>query len=298
LAEADFDNQGTAKVKCYQIPQTNFYLMDTPGFDDTFLSDAEILKEISDALMDAFHDEAEIQGALYVHPVVEARMRGSGRKNLIMFKKVLGAKGMKNCRLVTTKWTLVDEAVGAAREKELCESNEFWAPLLKAGATTVRFHDSTESAMDVIRPLALGHSFEPQLVGEMRDGKRLDETEAGQQVNDDINKAHKANAAQIKELEKDMREALAKKDLEHAALLKEETKELLAKVKKLEEGKKIISQSPMPVEKRSGAAKFGRWIARTAAITAAGALTVYSGGLLAAHGAMLYLATEQALQDA
>ena len=53
--------------------------MDTPGFDDTHISDTDILKEIATALVDAFNDKAEIQGALYVHPVIEARMRGSGR---------------------------------------------------------------------------------------------------------------------------------------------------------------------------------------------------------------------------
>jgi hypothetical protein len=97
--------------------------MDTPGFDDTNVSDATILSNITDSLVAAFNDKHEIQGALYIHSVTEARMRGSGRKNLIMFKNVLGMKGMSNCRLVTTKWSLQDES-----EQELCEKNEFWKP--------------------------------------------------------------------------------------------------------------------------------------------------------------------------
>ena len=118
---------GTAEVKMYQIPDTNVYLMDTPGFDDTYLSDREILNNIATALADAFNDEAEIQGALYVHQVTEARMRGSGRKNLIMFLNVLGEKGMNHCRLVTTKWSKQDVDESEDRERELCEKKEMWA---------------------------------------------------------------------------------------------------------------------------------------------------------------------------
>ena len=94
---------GTAEAKFYQIPDTDIYLMDTPGFDDTYLSDAEILKNIATALVDAFNNQAEIQGALYIHLVTEAKMRRSSRKYLIIFHNVLGMKGMRNCRLMTTK---------------------------------------------------------------------------------------------------------------------------------------------------------------------------------------------------
>ncbi|EHL01445.1 P-loop containing nucleoside triphosphate hydrolase [Glarea lozoyensis ATCC 20868] len=170
----------TSKVKCYQIPQTNIYFMDTPGFDDTYTSDAKILEEIATALLDAFNDKAEIQGALYVHPVIEAKMRGSGRKNLIMFRKVLGMEGMKNVRLVTTKWSQVDYHTGVDRETELSEKEEFWQPLLAAGASTVRFGDTMESAIEIIKPLIHGPAFEPQLVEEVvRDGKELRQTQAG-----------------------------------------------------------------------------------------------------------------------
>jgi hypothetical protein len=101
------------------------YLMDTPGFDDTHVSDADILKNIATSLVDAFNDRAKIQGTLYVHPVTEVRMKGSGRKNLIMFKRILGMRGMTNCRLMTTKWSLQPENVSKAREQELCEKDEF-----------------------------------------------------------------------------------------------------------------------------------------------------------------------------
>lgn len=276
--------------------------MDTPGFDDTNVSDSQILMEIATALVDFFSDEAEIQGALYVHPVVEARMRGSGIKNLRMFRKVLGMEGMKNCRLVTTKWQLVDRDVGDAREKELCSSDQFWGPLIRAGATTVRFDDSTESAMDILRPLLFGASFEPQLVGEvLRDGKIIMQTEAGQVVIDDVEEAEKMHAEEIKQLEKERKDAEAQKDFEYAAQLEEERKKHQAEVKRLEKDKEILSQPvPQPVPKSSPGGPpsgIGRWLARASAITVGGAATYLSGGLLAPFAALLYGATEQALHD-
>ena len=107
-------------------------------------------------------------------------MRGSGRKNLIMFRKVLGMKGMANCRLVTTKWSLQDDKVSKAREQELCEKEEFWRPLLAAGARDVRFGDSKQSAIEIIKPLIQGPAFEPLLVEDVvRDKKPLRQTQAG-----------------------------------------------------------------------------------------------------------------------
>lgn len=141
--------------------------MDTPGFDDPTISDANILKIIATSLVDAFNDQVDIQGALYVHPVTEVRMRGSGKKNLIMFKKLLGMKGMSHCRLVTSKWSLQPYSVSEAREQELCEGEEFWKPLLAAGAKTVRFGDSMTSAIEIIKPLIQGPAFEPLLIEEV-----------------------------------------------------------------------------------------------------------------------------------
>ena len=100
---------GAAKVQFYQISETDVHLMKTPGFDDTNNSDREILETMAKARVDAFKDEAEIQGALNVRPVTKARMKGSGMKNLRMFKKVLGTRRMARCQLVITKWSLQEE---------------------------------------------------------------------------------------------------------------------------------------------------------------------------------------------
>jgi hypothetical protein len=266
--------------------------MDTPGFDDTNISDANTLKSIAKSLVDAFHDRAEIQGALYVHPVTEARMRGSGRKNLIMFKKVLGMNGMANCRLVTTKWSLQPESVSIAREQELCEKEDFWQPLLAAGAQTVRFRDTMQSAINIIRPLIQGPAFEPLLVEEVvRDNKTLTQTQAGQVVNDDIGEANKAHRAEIAELRAEEEKAKAERDLEFAELLRTEREEHEAKLGQLEVDKELLAQ--LVSSRKSG--EFVRWIARASAIFVGALGTVLAGPILAPAALLLYGATEAAI---
>ena len=273
---------GTAKVEFYQIPETDVYLMDTPGFDDTKLSDAQVLETIAEALVDAFNDEADIQGALYVHPVTEAKMRGSGRKNLIMFNEVLGTEEMSHCRLVTTKWSLQAEDVSKDRERELCEKEEFWKPLIDAGAKTVRFNDSQQSALEIIAPLVQGDAFEPLLVDEMvRKNKTLSQTRAGEMVNDDIEEATKAHKAEIADLLAKEAEFREKNKVEFANLLQAEREKLQGDIDQLKEDKKILSTSMATRE--SG--NFGRWVAEQAIETAT---TVLKGGVMITAMVLLY----------
>src|ERR1700761_2319848 len=183
--------------------------MDTPGFDDLSISDADILKTITTSLVDAFRDNADIHGALYIHSLTETRMRGSGRKNLIMFRRMLGTKGMAKCRLVTTKWSLQSDSVSIDREQELCEKDEFWKPLLDAGAQTMRFNDSVESAISIIKPLIDSPAFKPLIVKEIVDqNKPLLQTKAGQVVNDDLEEARNNHKAEIAELEEEKKRAI------------------------------------------------------------------------------------------
>jgi hypothetical protein len=283
------NSKGTAEVKMYQIPDTDVYLMDTPGFDDTYISDADILKNIATALVDAFNDQVEIQGALYVHPVTEVKMRGSGRKNLLMFQSVLGMKGMNHCRLVTTKWSKQEMRVSEDRERELCQKKEFWQPLLAAGAQTVRFDDSMESAIDIIKPLVYGRPFKPLLIKEIvNDRKTIDQTKAGREVNDDIEKARKIHLAEIA----DLNARAAQADRQYRTMMEEERREHQEKLEQLERDKETLRTATPP--RSSG--RFGRWIARGCAWIGGGAMTLASGGILAPAAALLIAGTEVGAQ--
>jgi hypothetical protein len=199
---------------------------------------------------------------------------------------------MSHCRLVTSKWSLQLQGVSKAREQELCEGEEFWKPLLAAGAQTVRFSDSMQSAIEIIKPLVEGPAFKPLLIKEVIEQKKpLPQTQAGQVVNDDVEEAHKAFRAEVADLKADEAEARIKKDTEYEKQLRDAREELEAKIVRLEEDKRLLAE-PMP--KSSG--RFGRWIARAGALIVGGFMTAASGGALFPAAALLYGATETGAQ--
>lgn len=67
---------------------TNVYLVDTPGFDDTNLSNTDVLREIATWLTGSCNNEVKLNGILYLHRITDPRMGGSAKKNLFMFKKL------------------------------------------------------------------------------------------------------------------------------------------------------------------------------------------------------------------
>ena len=160
------------------------HMVDTPGFDDPFATDAEILQGIAKFLRQVYHERATLSGILYLHQITDARMKGSALKNLDMFQKLMGTTAITNCILVTTKWGLVDPAIGQTREKELKRDPRFWANMIAHKARVEIFDGSTQSAIRIIQSI----SGLPGITTLLTEGlcwynKQLGDTRAGQVVN-------------------------------------------------------------------------------------------------------------------
>jgi hypothetical protein len=98
------------------------YLIDTPGFDDTHRSDAKVLREIAAWLTHSYshkNDKILLNGIIYLHRISDSRMKGSAKKNLLMFEKLCGEDALKKVILVTTMWDKVPLDEAEAREKQL-----------------------------------------------------------------------------------------------------------------------------------------------------------------------------------
>jgi len=280
-------------VQHYQIPGTNVHLLDTPGFDDPNLSDTDILTMISTCLEDYFNDEAEIRGALYIHPITEARMKRSGMTNLRMFKDIIGMDKMANVRLVTTKWSLQPRDKLEAHEKDLATEQKFWKPLLGHGASIVRFADSWQSAMEILRPLVTGQPFIPLLLKErVFDGLSIPQTQAGQVVNDNVAEAIKAGEKQVKELDDEWRQAMRDKQDDWAAELLKEKQEHQAELEKAMEERRRLQE----LNSQRSRGRFGRWAARVGAVVVGGIATVATFGAAAPAAVALYGAVEAGAQ--
>ena len=295
---------GTKKVETYQIPGTDIYLLDTPGFDDPVMSDTEILQNITSFLEDCRADDVQIMGALYIHPITETKMKRSGLTNLLMFRKIVGKDNMHNIRLVTTKWTHEPRDRHESNEHQLATSEEYWKPLLDAGAEMVRFEDSWASAMEILRPLVQGEDFTPRLLEEVDQGLSVPDTGAGQVISDKVDEALRARSKEIAEFLAAQQQAEREKDAAYASLLSQERQAREADRERLVEEQRKLAElraaadvaKPEVKKTHDGWARFGRWTARTSAVVVGGLMTHMSFGTLAPAAFALYTAVETGVQ--
>lgn len=311
---ADNVASGTGRCDIHQVPGTNVWLMDTPGFDDTFRNDGEILEEINNCLSEAFHKDAKITGVLYVHAITEPRMRGSAMKNLRMFREVVGPENMRHCHLVTTKWSKQPSSVSEDRETELLTKKEFWKPLINRGARVVRFHDSVQSAHDIIGPLTQCPQFLFKLTVEYNlERKKLTDTTSGRMANEELEKAKAAFKKELDDLREDQRIALESKDKEMVDMIEAEKSKLQAEIENMRRGQDLLQKkaddnilameaklrSHQEFQAKDSRAKKNRvlrWGTRIIVGTVAVGATVATAGLAAPAAVMLYGGVEGSLQ--
>ncbi|KAF5671393.1 hypothetical protein FDENT_10932 [Fusarium denticulatum] len=184
---------------------TNVYLVDTPGFDDTNLSDSDVLREIATWLTGSYNNKVNLTGILYFHRITDIRMGGSARKNLFMFKKLCGPKALKNVLLVTTMWELVDKEIGAQRQAELETTEDFWGYMLSKGSRIEKHMNTSEPNYPVVL------AIQDEMVNK---NKHLDETEAGKGLEGVLAQERERFKQDLDQARQEMQEAIAARDIE------------------------------------------------------------------------------------
>ena len=230
--------------RCNLVSDRRLFLIDTPGFDDTYKSDTDILREVANWLSEAYENKIQLTGIIYLHRIADVRLGGSAMKNLRMFKKLCGENSLASVVLATTRWSDVDEEVGLKRESELTTNLQFWASMIAKGSTVFRHDRELESAMEIVsylvekrRPIIL------DIAKEMVDsGRPLDETSAGKEVTAEMAEQKARFEEQLKDIKADMDEALAKRDKEWHDDLEAEKRETVKKLQK-EEGERLKLQA-------------------------------------------------------
>ncbi|KIM73936.1 hypothetical protein PILCRDRAFT_716465 [Piloderma croceum F 1598] len=162
-------------------------LVDTPGFDDTYKSDTEILSLIADWLVKTYKGNVNLATIIYLHRISDNRMTGSVLKNLEMFATLCGHEAMPNVVIATTMWSEVKKENGERREGEL--KRDFWKGMMADGCRTERFEDTYESAWRIIGNLGKKDRAPVLLSHEIVDTHlRLNETQAGIALNKELEK--------------------------------------------------------------------------------------------------------------
>ncbi|KAF9035564.1 hypothetical protein BJ165DRAFT_1562331 [Panaeolus papilionaceus] len=94
------------------------YLIDTPGFSDSKISEVEIMNMVRKWLRD--HDLRYVRGILFLTPITGTRLHGSQWRTIEMLRQYLEPRNdIKSVTFVTTMW----DKVHSKRTKERAESN-------------------------------------------------------------------------------------------------------------------------------------------------------------------------------
>ncbi|KAG8216976.1 P-loop containing nucleoside triphosphate hydrolase protein [Butyriboletus roseoflavus] len=158
-------------------------LIDTPGFDDTFRSDTDILESISEHLASMYGAGTTLAGVIYMYRISDVRMGGTSRRNFRLFRELCGKDSLRNVLIVTTMWSSVDPNVGATREEELAMSDDFFKPVLDEGARLVRHDGGQESAQGILRHLIHNEGTPLRIQRELVDERKpLADTAAGAEL--------------------------------------------------------------------------------------------------------------------
>jgi hypothetical protein len=201
-------------------------IVDTPGFDDTTRSDADILDEIVRFLCTQYRLGIRLKGIIYMHRITDNRMGGSAKRYLEMFKSLCGEQNLKNVVLLTTMWShLRDEAVGLQREREL--RKEYWMDMEKGGSTIRRYEGTRREAEAIICRLMREKDIVLDIQSELVDQqKRLEDTGAGQWIVPQLDLKIGESDKQIRQLQLLIEEA-GLEDESDVIHLKQEHDELL-----------------------------------------------------------------------
>lgn len=120
-------------------------LVDTPGFDDTSVSDEDILKKI----MTELDSHQQLLGIIYLHRITDVRLSGSSSRGFKILQQLCPPESYEKIVLATTMWSDAEFSKGGLdaakrREDQLWEYH--WKPLFEGRSKMVRHHNTPESA--------------------------------------------------------------------------------------------------------------------------------------------------------
>ncbi|KAK4934889.1 hypothetical protein LTR10_023962 [Elasticomyces elasticus] len=213
--------------KCRDDEFGTFWLIDTPGFNDTYRSDTEVLGEIANWLNRAYLEEIQLTGILYMHAIRETRMGKKALDSVRSFNKLCGSDALRKVVLVSTFWDMVDPDVGDHRERELKERSDCWADMLKHHSKVFRHYNHLSTAKAVIRHLLNIRTTEDQgtylsIQHEMVDQRQtLAQTGAGKLLADALERQRIDFEQELARLQAELRAAIEQQNQEQRRLYEE-----------------------------------------------------------------------------
>ncbi|KAI0342631.1 hypothetical protein BDW22DRAFT_127156 [Trametopsis cervina] len=190
-------------------------LVDTPGFDDTTRSEAEILRDVAAFLAKTYEAGRLLAGVIYLHRITDRRVGGMARRNMSVFRRLCGEATLKNAVVVTNMWSSgADKTLFAeeeSREKELASSDLFFKRALENGAQMARHDNTAQSAHAIIRRFLANKPIPLNIQRELVDEKKkLAHTEAGVHFIDTWSTMAQRHNEDVKELTNQQEQEIAR----------------------------------------------------------------------------------------
>ena len=240
---------GTGRVVVYTFKYNDHtvHLIDTPGFDDTSLSDTDVLAAVAQCFHETYSVDIRLNGIIYIHRISDPRITGNALKNLEMFKKMCGEESLECVVLATTMWDSVSQHVGNVREEELISDPLFWGTMKSLGSMVERLSGDkgTEarhnSAMNILQKIVLKkQKIVLEIQKEMVDRQMpLAETSAGQELDKGLREARLTHERELKMIQ----DSMSKADAKTKRLLEDHEKHYQDKLNRLEKDQEILNMS-------------------------------------------------------
>ena len=160
-----------------------------------------------------------------------------------MFRKLCGDDALKSVVIVTNMWGEVDLEHGEERENELRTDPVLFKPAVDKGAQMLRHDNTLASAQAILHHLINKRPRVLQIQRELVDEKKdITQTAAGEELDRELMEMARKHAEQLAEIQAEMKDALAAKDIETQKELAEVRQELLSGMEKIEHDRDRISR--------------------------------------------------------
>ncbi|KAG8767628.1 hypothetical protein FRC12_006136 [Ceratobasidium sp. 428] len=204
--------QTVAASQPFVLDGQNVVLFDTPGFDDTTMSDADTLKRIAEFLETMYRKGMKLKGLVYLHRITDVRMMGASARTFRLLRSLCGTESLSNVVIVTNMWS--DPPTEDELMREIQLKNDFFKSAIENGAQMMRrLEPGKQTAHDILRALIPKQAKTLQLPRELvEEGKTLQETEAGKVVEAELRFKLEKQEKELRELKDELTAALADND--------------------------------------------------------------------------------------
>ncbi|PPR06521.1 hypothetical protein CVT24_001440 [Panaeolus cyanescens] len=141
------------KLENVAIGNIDIYLIDTPGFADSKISEFEIVDKVQQ--WKNKNGGLKFSQIFYLTPITRIRLPGSQKDVIRTIKALTGIGTGNKMMVITTMWDTIctPQALQRAESNFIQIQNEVWKDFIQTNAQFHKFHNTQESALDILEAM-------------------------------------------------------------------------------------------------------------------------------------------------